>query len=113
VRYPVSKTGGPFGPWGFDSLSFRSRRHGRAGKAARCYRVGGVQPFAGSSPAASVRSGVVELERRAVVTRESAGSSPAAGALAPVVEAAMTPGPQPGSCGFESRRGYSLIDCWL
>jgi hypothetical protein len=25
---------------------------------------------------------------------------------APVVEREMTPGPQPGSCGFESRRGY-------
>ena len=61
------------------------------------------------------RSGVVELGRRAVVTRESAGSSPAAGALpALVVEAVMTPGPQPGGCGFESRRGCSLsrTSCW-
>ena len=24
MRYPVSKTGGSSGPWGFDSLSFRS-----------------------------------------------------------------------------------------
>src|SRR5438046_494696 len=30
------------GPWGFDSLSFRSWRHGRAGKAARCYRADGA-----------------------------------------------------------------------
>ena len=52
------------------------------------------------------RSGVVELERHAVVTRENAGSIPAAGALhALVVEAVMTPGSQPGDCGFESRRG--------
>ena len=52
------------------------------------------------------RSGVVELERHAVVTRENAGSIPAAGVLhALVVEAVMTPGSQPGDCGFESRRG--------
>jgi hypothetical protein len=51
-------------------------------------------------------SGVVELARHAVVTRESAGSIPAAGAFhALVVEAVMTPGPQPGGCGFEPRRG--------
>jgi hypothetical protein len=43
------------------------------------------EPLAGSNPAASaLRSGVVELARRAVVTRESAGSSPAAGALMPM-----------------------------
>ncbi len=63
----------------------------------------------GSTPSPSaLRSGVVESARRATVTRESAGSSPAAGAShAPVVEREMTPGSQPGSCGFESRRGYS------
>ena len=35
------ENGWVLGPWGFDSLSFRLRRHGRAGKAARCYRAGG------------------------------------------------------------------------
>jgi hypothetical protein len=87
------------GPWGFDSLSFRSRRHGRAGKAARCYRVDGDEPFAGSSPAASAfRSGVVESVRRATVTRERQVRLPPE-PQAPVVETAMTPGPQSGSCG--------------
>jgi hypothetical protein len=37
------ENGWALGSWGFDSLSFRSRRHGRAGKAARCYRVGGLR----------------------------------------------------------------------
>jgi hypothetical protein len=134
VRYPVSKTGGPSGLGG--STPSPSARGGMAepGKAARCYRVGGLRAARRfeSCCLRLIRSGVVELERRAVVTRESAGSSPAAGACfvrkagnphprtprraeiwAPVVEVAMTPGPQPGSCGFESRRGYSLIVFWL
>jgi hypothetical protein len=56
------------------------------------------------------RSGVVELERRAVVTRQSAGSIPAAGASrALVVEAVMTPGPQPGSCGSSPAEGADLM----
>ena len=38
---PRLENGWVLGPWGFDSLSFRLWRHGRAGKAARCYRAGG------------------------------------------------------------------------
>ena len=55
-------------------------------------------------PLLPLRSGVVESVRRATVTRErqvrALPPEPA-----PVVEEAMTPGPQPGGCGFESRRG--------
>jgi hypothetical protein len=33
---------------------------------------------------------------------------------APVVEREMTPGPQPGSCGFESRRGcFPCLEDWV
>jgi hypothetical protein len=69
------------GPWGFDSLSFRSRRHGRARQGSALLprrRPHGRSQVRILLP--PFRSGVVELERRAVVTRESAGSSPAAGA---------------------------------
>ena len=52
------------------------------------------------------RSGVVESARRATVNREAQVRSLPPEFHAPVVERAMTPGPQPGSCGFESRRGY-------
>jgi hypothetical protein len=86
ARYPVSKTGGSGRALGvrFPLLppGGMAEREGSAllRRRAACR-------LAGSSPAVSVRSGVVESVRHAVVTRESAGSSPAAGALrAPVVE---------------------------
>jgi hypothetical protein len=56
-----------------------------------------------------IRSGVVETERRAAVNRERQVRALPPEPPAPVVETAMTPGPQPGSCGFESRRGCSLF----
>ena len=49
VRYPVSKTGGPSGPWGFDSLPFRSFRCSREGKTRDCWsRSAGSRPAAGA-----------------------------------------------------------------
>ena len=48
----------------------------------------------------------VESARRATVNRERQVRALPPELYAPVVETAMTPGPQPGSCGFESRRGY-------
>ena len=84
MRYTVSKTAGPYG-------------------------LGGSTP----SPSAS-HSGVVELARRAVVTREIAGSIPAAGArthLMPPWSNGMTPDSQSGSCGLNSRRGCCSTGC--
>ena len=71
-------------PWGFDSLSFRSL------------------------------SGVVELARRAVVTREIAGSIPAAGVrthIMPPWSNGMTPGSQPGSAGSTPAGGARSTGC--
>jgi hypothetical protein len=71
----------PSGPWGFDSLSFRSfvpawsKGHDARLLLVRCR---------------------FESCRRS--------------SQAPVVETVMTPGPQPGSCEFESRRGCFI---WL
>ena len=81
MRYPVSKTGGPSGLGGSTPSSFRLPRRAmaEAGKAARCYPVGGSVRAARRFESCClrlIRSGVVELERRAVVTRENAGSSP-------------------------------------
>ncbi len=90
------ENGWAYGPWGFDSLSFRL-----PGGMAELER----QRVASAQAANSARrfescclrlsqSGVVELGRRAVVTREIAGSSPAAGVLhALVVEAGDDAGP--------------------
>lgn len=50
---------------------------------------------------------MVESARRATVTRETqVRSLPPEPQHAPVVEREMTPGSQPGGCGFESRRGF-------
>ena len=65
-------------------------------------RLGLPRRLGGSTPSPSALSGVVELVRRAVVTREIAGSIPAAGALrTPRLRGrtVMTPGSQPGSAG--------------
>ena len=66
-------------PWGFDSLSFRL--------SFRCSRA----------------------VRRATVNREAQVRSLPSELHAPVVERAMTPDSQSGSCGFEPRRGYQPI----
>jgi hypothetical protein len=70
-------------------------------KASGPKGLGGSTP----SPSAPFRRG------RAGKTRgcypRGAGSIPAAGAHALVVEEEMTLGSQPGSCGFEPRRGYA------
>jgi hypothetical protein len=81
----------------FESCCLRlSFRRGRVGKTRDCYsREAGSSPAAGADPS----------DARAAPARPLCGvaeSTP----WAPVVEVAMTPGPQPGSCGFESRRGY-------
>ena len=62
-------------------------------------------PLAGSSPAASVsfRRGRVG-KTRDCYSRERRFEPCRRSSHAPVVEMAMTPGPQPGSCGFEPRR---------
>lgn len=85
------------GPWGFDSLSFRLASEawpswkGSALLARR--RPITARRFESCCLRLS-RSGVVELGRRAVVTREIAGSIPAAGAFhALVVEAGDDAGP--------------------
>ncbi len=108
---PSRKRVGPLGPWGFESLSFRLSPGGIAELERQRVANAPAATTARRFESCCLRlphSGVVELERRAVVTREIAGSIPAAGALhALVVEAVITPGPQPGSCGFESRRGCS------
>ena len=59
----------------------------------RCGRVGKTR-------------GCYPRDRRFDPCRRSSQAPPA-----PVVETAMTPGPQPGSCGFKSRRGCSTN--WL
>ena len=105
ARYPVSKTGGRQ-RLGGSTPSPSAWRHGRArqGSALLARRRATARRFE-SCCLRSNRSGVVEWKTRGCYPR-SAGSTPAAGApCAPVVEVAMTPGPQPGSCGFESRRG--------
>jgi hypothetical protein len=48
---PRLENGWVFGPWGFDSLSFRSFRCGRVGKTPDCY-----SGEAGSNPAAGARA---------------------------------------------------------
>jgi hypothetical protein len=123
VRYPVSKTGGPLGLGGSTpspSACWCGRLEAWPSQVRQ--RVASAQ--AGDRPQVRIllppfnRSGVVERQdarlliakrrfescRRSCLTLLS---------LAPVVEVAMTPGPQPGSCGFESRRGYSMIVFWL
>jgi hypothetical protein len=76
ARYPVSKTGGPAG-------------------------LGGSTP----SPSAFVPAWSSREDARLLPARAQVRVLPPE-LYAPVVETAMTPGPQPGSCGFESRRGY-------
>jgi hypothetical protein len=51
------------------------------------------------------RSGVVERQDARLLIAKRRFKSCRRSCLAPVVELAMTPGPQPGSCGFKSRRG--------
>ena len=67
VRLPLLPLAEAWPSWKGSALLPRRRRQSRSQVRVRC-----LPPH---------RSGVVELERRAVVTRESAGSSPAAGAL--------------------------------
>jgi hypothetical protein len=50
---PRLENGWALGPWGFDSLSFRLWRHGRARQGSALLTRGG-EPPAGSNPAASV-----------------------------------------------------------
>jgi hypothetical protein len=73
-------------------------------------KTGGPSGLGGStpSPAASFRCG--RAARRATVTREAQVRFLPPELHAPVVERVMTPGPQPGSCGFEPRRGCCI---WL
>ena len=72
---------------GFESLSFRSRRHGRAGKAARCYRVDGASRSQVRVLLPPLfRSGVVESVRRATVTRERQVRALPPELVAPVIE---------------------------
>jgi hypothetical protein len=95
------------------------------------------RPLAGSSPAASVRRrfrGTARLLSKSITKRTERGGrrrltfrcgrtgetrrlllarsrfeSCRRSSRAPVVERAMTPGSQPGSCGFESCRGFSYL----
>jgi hypothetical protein len=66
-------------PWGFESLPFRfTWRHGRVGKAARCYRVDGLavrrfdscclRPIRGSAEP----PGVVQIDNKAYQERRTA-----------------------------------------
>src|SRR5262249_18570969 len=74
-------------------------------------KTGGPRALGVRLPLLPLRSGVVESARRATVTRERQVRILPPEPHAPVVETAMTPGPQPGSCGFESRRGCSSSGC--
>ena len=78
-------------------------------KAARCYRAGGLAApqVRILLPPPSFRCG--RAARRATVNREAQVRSLPSELHAPVVERAMTPDSQSGSCGFEPRRGYQPI----
>jgi hypothetical protein len=86
------------------------------------------ESLAGSSPAASVKRSksswpraagtsiavfrCSRAGRRATVTREAQVRVLPPEPLAPVVERAMTPDSQSGSCGFEPRRGFCHFWLW-
>jgi hypothetical protein len=65
-------------------------------------KAAGPRGLGGSTPSPSFRCS--RAARRATVNRE-AQVRPLPPELCPRGRTAMTPGPQPGSCGFESRRG--------
>jgi hypothetical protein len=97
---------------GFTALGVRlpllplSRRHGRARQGSALLPRRRGDPPAGSNPAASVSFRCGRAARRATVTREAQVRALPPELHAPVVDAEMTPGSQPGSSGFDSRRGY-------
>jgi hypothetical protein len=88
------ENGWVFGPWGFDSLSFRFVEAWPSWQGSALLARRRCEPFAGSSPAASaLRSGVVESVRRATVTRERQVRALPPEPHAPVVEKGDDAGP--------------------
>jgi hypothetical protein len=103
------ENGWVFGPWGFDSLSFRLEEawpswKGSALLARRRFARSQVRVLL---PPSIVPAWSSWKDARLLIARAQVRALPPE-LHAPVVEAVMTPGPQPGSCGFESRRGFQL-----
>ena len=120
-------------PWGFESLSFRFARFARDRRAPRASpravlsaRGSGQSELVSSGGGPRPRmSGAAARGRRSFIPawsiRHDARPLPARGrfescrrssvAVCPRGRTRLkTPGPQPGSCGFESRRGCSIDD---
>jgi hypothetical protein len=87
------ENGWVFGPWGFDSLSFRLRRHGRVERQRVANAQGGLPPRRFDPCCLRFRSGVVESARRTTVNQRLA-----------VGEMATPPASGAGDRWFESSR---------